>query len=91
MKKEGVDNSIFPPQDILEEEQSIDHSTLTIELYTKSYEQFKAQKTGRMTLYLASEIANTYLDAGKYETALKYISDYLNSEGLLSGESICNI
>ncbi|PKC06517.1 hypothetical protein RhiirA5_419462 [Rhizophagus irregularis] len=72
MKKEGVDNSILPPQDILDAEQSIDHSTLTIELYTKSYEQFKAQKTGRMTLYLASEIANTYLDAGKYETALKF-------------------
>ncbi|GBC06239.1 hypothetical protein RclHR1_06700003 [Rhizophagus clarus] len=72
MKKEGIDKSILPPQDTLDAEQSIDHSTLTIELYTKSYEQFKTQKTGRMTLYLASEIANTYLDAGKYETALKF-------------------
>jgi trafficking protein particle complex subunit 11 len=71
MKKEGIEIPNPPPQHILEAERNIDHSTLTIELLTKSYEQFKAQKTGRMTLYLASEIANTYLDARKYETALK--------------------
>jgi hypothetical protein len=71
MKKEGSEISNLPPQNILEAERNVDHSTLTVELLTKSYEQFKAQKTGRMTLYLASEIANTYLDAGKYETALK--------------------
>lgn len=75
MKKEGVDISVLPPQNILEAEQNIDHSTLTIELLTKSYEQFKAQKAGRMTLYLASEIANTYLESEKYETALKYFID----------------
>ena len=75
--KEEVEISNLPPQNILETEQKVDHSTLTIELLTKSYEQFKAQKTSRMTLYLASEIANTYLDAGKYETALKYIIDLL--------------
>ena len=76
MEKEGVEAPNLPPQNILENERNVDHSTLTIELLTKSYEQFKAQKTGRMTLYLASEIANTYLDAGKYETALKYVMDY---------------
>ncbi|CAI2164898.1 20189_t:CDS:10 [Funneliformis geosporum] len=69
MKKEGHE---LPPPNILEAERNVDHSTTTIELFTKSYEQFKAQKTGRMTLYLASEIANTYLEAGKYETALKF-------------------
>ncbi|CAG8550412.1 7506_t:CDS:10 [Funneliformis caledonium] len=72
MKKEGLELQNIPPQNILEAERNVDHSTLTIELFTKSYEQFKAQKTGRMTLYLASEIANTYLEAGKYETALKF-------------------
>lgn len=61
----------YPPPAIMEAERNTDHSTLTIELLTKSYEQFKKQKAGRMTLYLASEIAGTYFMAGKYDMALK--------------------
>ncbi|CAG8557135.1 1723_t:CDS:10 [Racocetra persica] len=60
------------PSSVIEAERNIDHSTLTIELLTKSYEQFKKQKAGRMTLYLASEIAGTYFEAGKYDMALKF-------------------
>ncbi|KAF9965557.1 hypothetical protein BGZ70_004606 [Mortierella alpina] len=52
-----------------------DEATLTIELLTKSYEQFKRYKAGRMTLFLASEIAGTYYSAGKFEMALKYAQD----------------
>ncbi|KAG0328720.1 hypothetical protein BGZ99_004802 [Dissophora globulifera] len=53
-------------------ERSIDHLSLTIELLTKSYEQFKRNKAARMTLFLASEIAGTYYTAGKFEMALKF-------------------
>ena len=58
VRKEGIEIPNLPPQNLLEAERNVDHSTLTIELLTKSYEQFMAQKTDRMTLYLASEIAN---------------------------------
>ncbi|CAG8514102.1 18433_t:CDS:10 [Dentiscutata erythropus] len=60
------------PTSVLEAERSVDHSTLTIELLTKSYEQFKKHKGGRMTLYLASEIAGAYFEAKKYDMALKF-------------------
>ncbi|KAG9304758.1 hypothetical protein G9A89_003932 [Geosiphon pyriformis] len=68
----NIDTSKLPPAPILTAEGNIDHSKLTIELLTKSYEQFKKYKSGRMTLYLASEIAGTYFEAGKYEMALKF-------------------
>ncbi|KAF7721040.1 hypothetical protein EC973_005523 [Apophysomyces ossiformis] len=57
---------------LLANERRVDHSNLTIELLTKSYEQFKRCKSGRMTLYLAAEIAGTYYETGKYEMALKF-------------------
>ncbi|KAJ3278121.1 hypothetical protein HK104_002636 [Borealophlyctis nickersoniae] len=53
-------------------ERGVDHATQTIELLTKSYEQFKKHKSGRMTLFLASEIARAYEESGKYEMALKF-------------------
>lgn len=53
-------------------EKSVDHSSLTIELLTKSYEQFKRYRNGRMTLYLAAEIAGTYYETGKFEMAIKF-------------------
>ncbi|GJJ77822.1 trafficking protein particle complex subunit 11 [Entomortierella parvispora] len=53
-------------------ERTIDHLSLTVELLTKSYEQFKRHKAGRMTMFLASEIAGTYYTAGKFEMALKF-------------------
>ncbi|KAG0211965.1 hypothetical protein BGX28_007048 [Mortierella sp. GBA30] len=63
----------YPPTlQSLNAERAIDHLELTIELLTKSYEQFKRHKAGRMTLFLASEIAGTYYTAGKFEMALKF-------------------
>ncbi|KAG0750066.1 hypothetical protein G6F16_001788 [Rhizopus arrhizus] len=53
-------------------EKLVDHSSLTIELLTKSYEQFKRYRNGRMTLYLAAEIAGTYYETGKYDMAIKF-------------------
>ncbi|KAI9256530.1 Gryzun, putative trafficking through golgi-domain-containing protein [Phascolomyces articulosus] len=57
---------------LLANERQIDHSALTIELLTKSYEQFKKYRNGRMTLYLAAEIAGTYYETSKFEMALKF-------------------
>ncbi|KAG0364056.1 Foie gras liver health family 1-domain-containing protein [Gamsiella multidivaricata] len=63
----------YPPSlQSMNAERTIDHLALTIELLTKSYEQFKRYKAGRMTLFLASEIAGTYYTAGKFEMALKF-------------------
>ncbi|ORZ16695.1 Gryzun, putative trafficking through golgi-domain-containing protein [Lobosporangium transversale] len=63
----------FPPTlQSMNAERAIDHLALTIELLTKSYEQFKRYKAGRMTLFLASEIAGTYYSAGRFEMALKF-------------------
>lgn len=59
-------------QILLANEKQVDHSNQTIELLTKSYEQFKKNRNGRMTLYLAAEIAGTYYETGKYEMALKF-------------------
>ncbi|KAJ3191020.1 hypothetical protein HK101_008161 [Irineochytrium annulatum] len=56
----------------LAEERQVDHGTLIIELLTKSYEQFKLHRAGRMTLYLASEIARTYEASGRHEMALTF-------------------
>ncbi|KAI8610738.1 Gryzun, putative trafficking through golgi-domain-containing protein [Chytriomyces sp. MP71] len=56
----------------LSAERTIDHATLTIELLTKSYEQFKRHKSGRMTLFLAAEIARVYESSGKCDMALRF-------------------
>ncbi|KAI9362023.1 Gryzun, putative trafficking through golgi-domain-containing protein [Zopfochytrium polystomum] len=56
----------------LSAERQIDHGTMIIELLTKAYEQFKAHKSGRMTLFLASDIARMYETSGKQEMALKF-------------------
>ncbi|KAF9435239.1 hypothetical protein BGZ76_006654 [Entomortierella beljakovae] len=66
-------NMPYPPSlQSMNAERGVDHLGLTIELLTKSYEQFKQYKAGRMTLFLASEIAGTYYSAGKFEMALKF-------------------
>ncbi|KAI7905331.1 Gryzun, putative trafficking through golgi-domain-containing protein [Cokeromyces recurvatus] len=57
---------------LLQNERLVDHSSLTIELLTKSYEQFKRYRNGRMTLYLAAEIAGTYYETGKFDMAIKF-------------------
>ncbi|KAF9974811.1 hypothetical protein BGZ73_001715 [Actinomortierella ambigua] len=63
----------FPPTlQTMNAERAIDHFGLTIDMLTKSYEQFKKHKASRMTLFLASEIAGCYYNAGKFEMALKF-------------------
>jgi hypothetical protein len=57
---------------VRQSESEFDHASTTVELLTKSYEHFKKYKHGRMTLYLASEIAQEYFEAAKYEMALKF-------------------
>ncbi|KAJ3124893.1 hypothetical protein HK100_011068 [Physocladia obscura] len=49
-----------------------DHAAQTIELLTKSYEQFKRAKHGRMTLFLAAQIAHAYERAGRDDMGLKF-------------------
>ncbi|KAJ1983121.1 hypothetical protein H4R34_001470 [Dimargaris verticillata] len=44
----------------------------TIALLTKAYELFKRRRSIRHTLYMASEIAETYFEAGHYATAAKF-------------------
>lgn len=68
-RAEGSNSTENP---ILQNEKLVDHSSLTIELLTKSYEQFKRYRNGRMTLYLAAEIAGTYYETGKFEMAIKF-------------------
>ncbi|KAI8146339.1 Gryzun, putative trafficking through golgi-domain-containing protein [Fennellomyces sp. T-0311] len=73
---EADSNTQEPPatawEVLLANERQVDHSGLTIELLTKSYEQFKKYRNGRMTLYLAAEIAGTYYETSKFEMALKF-------------------
>lgn len=67
LERNNIDNN-----STLANEKLVDHSSLTIELLTKSYEQFKRYRNGRMTLYLAAEIAGTYYETGKFEMAIKF-------------------
>lgn len=59
-------------ENLLSKERQVDNSSQKIELLTKRYEQFKKQRSGRMMLYIAAEIAVTYFEAGKYDMALKF-------------------
>ena len=50
-----------------------------MQLYTRSYELFKkwgpqnAQSPGRLTLWIAYRIAQTYYDSGKFDMAVRYV------------------
>ncbi|ORX86390.1 hypothetical protein K493DRAFT_411332 [Basidiobolus meristosporus CBS 931.73] len=67
-------------QDSLATEKKFDHTTLIIELLTKSYEQFKKYKNARIALFLASEIAKSYFEGGKFEMALKRIGKRIRAQ-----------
>ncbi|KAI8364823.1 Gryzun, putative trafficking through golgi-domain-containing protein [Choanephora cucurbitarum] len=69
---EAERSNASPKSTAFQAEKSVDHSSLTIELLTKSYEQFKRYRNSRMTLYLAAEIAGTYYETGKFEMAVKF-------------------
>jgi tetratricopeptide (TPR) repeat protein len=54
----------------LNRESTLNHSSVVIELLTKSYENFKLAHCMRTSLFLISEIARIYQETGEYELAL---------------------
>ncbi|KAJ7496837.1 Gryzun, putative trafficking through golgi-domain-containing protein [Mycena latifolia] len=61
-------------------EKKVDHLIIILELYTKAYELFKkyaatpagAQSQGRLTLWIAYRIGQTYYESGKFEMAVRF-------------------
>ncbi|KAA1470414.1 hypothetical protein DENSPDRAFT_849542 [Dentipellis sp. KUC8613] len=58
-------------------EKKVDHLTIILELYTKSYELFRKYSTsangqGRLTLRIADRIAQTYSESGKFDMAVRF-------------------
>ncbi|KAH9942206.1 Foie gras liver health family 1-domain-containing protein [Epithele typhae] len=62
----------------LANERKVDHLTIVLELYTRSYELFKKwspqtnQSPGRLTLWIAYRIAQTYYESGKFDMAVRF-------------------
>ncbi|KAG5634546.1 hypothetical protein H0H81_001555 [Sphagnurus paluster] len=63
-------------------EKKVDHLTIVLELYTKAYELFKkyavvdpqSPTQGRLTLWIAYRIAQTYYQSGKYDMAIRLVT-----------------
>jgi len=61
-------------------EKKVDHLTIILELYTKTYELFKKYTVvdpqnpaqGRLTLWIAYRIAQTYYQSDKYDMAIRF-------------------
>ncbi|KAH7883282.1 Gryzun, putative trafficking through golgi-domain-containing protein [Phlebopus sp. FC_14] len=57
-------------------EKKVDHLTIILELYTKSYELFRTYNStasqGRLTLWIACRIAHTYYESGKFDMAVRF-------------------
>ncbi|KAF8841726.1 hypothetical protein BDN67DRAFT_927820 [Paxillus ammoniavirescens] len=57
-------------------EKKVDHLTIILEMYTKSYELFKRYNSsasqGRLTLWIACRIAHTYYESGKFDMAVRF-------------------
>ncbi|KAJ7099520.1 Gryzun, putative trafficking through golgi-domain-containing protein [Mycena belliarum] len=61
-------------------EKKVDHLIIILELYTKAYEVFKKyapahaqnQNQGRLTLWIAYRIGQTYYESGKFEMAVRF-------------------
>ncbi|KAF8963658.1 Gryzun, putative trafficking through golgi-domain-containing protein [Flammula alnicola] len=59
-------------------EKKVEHLAIINELYTKSYELFKKhspasnQGQGRLTLWIAYRIAQTYYESGKFDMAVRF-------------------
>ena len=60
-------------------EKKVEHLAIVNELYTKAYELFKKFSSpsnhgqGRLTLWIAYQIAQTYYTAGKYDMAVRLV------------------
>ncbi len=71
-------------------EKKVEHLAVINELYTKAYELFKkyssmlseGQGQGRLTLWIAYRIAQTYYDAGKFNMAVRSVSCSFNERQL---------
>jgi len=62
-------------------EKKVEHLAVINDMYTKAYELFKkyssvpgeGQGQGRLTLWIAYRIAQTYYDAGKFDMAVRSV------------------
>ncbi|KAI0365604.1 hypothetical protein BV20DRAFT_1056347 [Pilatotrama ljubarskyi] len=75
-------------------EKKVDHLAIVLELYTRSYELFKKwspQNTlnpGRLTLWIAYRIAQTYYDSGKFDMAVRFFERIAKTYRRESWESL---
>ncbi|KAH9915858.1 Gryzun, putative trafficking through golgi-domain-containing protein [Fomitopsis serialis] len=73
---EGEATTAPPPG--FNNEQKVDHLALILELYTRAYDLFKAYTPkdahghGRLTLWIAYRIAQTYYESGKFDLAVRF-------------------
>ncbi|KAI0359646.1 hypothetical protein OH77DRAFT_1587090 [Trametes cingulata] len=75
-------------------EKKVDHLAIVLELYTRSYELFKkwspqnTQNPGRLTLWIAYRIAQTYYDSGKFDMAVRFFERIAKTYRRESWESL---
>ncbi|KAK7057624.1 Gryzun, putative trafficking through golgi-domain-containing protein [Favolaschia claudopus] len=76
---EAAQQSLHPSAGFTNEKK-VDHLIIILELYTKAYELFKKfapanlqnQNQGRLTLWIAYRIGQTYYESGKFEMAVRF-------------------
>ncbi|KZT72294.1 hypothetical protein DAEQUDRAFT_722961 [Daedalea quercina L-15889] len=77
-RAEAEGESSTPPPPGFNNEQKVDHLALILELYTRAYDLFKAYTPkdahghGRLTLWIAYQIAQTYYESGKFDLAVRF-------------------
>ncbi|KAF8308283.1 hypothetical protein DL93DRAFT_2220330 [Clavulina sp. PMI_390] len=71
---EATAHEVSSSSPALANERKIDHQAIVLELFSKAYEIFKAQKapSDRITFHMAYRIAETYFNAGKYDLGVKF-------------------
>lgn len=58
---------------VLAQEKKVDHAAQAIDVFTRAYELFKRLGKIRLSLGVASKIANAYLESGQHEMALRFL------------------
>ncbi|KAI0776280.1 Gryzun, putative trafficking through golgi-domain-containing protein [Trametes elegans] len=92
LESEGGGNAANTPGFV--NEKKVDHLAIVLELYTRSYELFKkwspqnAQNPGRLTLWIAYRIAQTYYDSGKFDMAVRFFERIAKTYRRESWESL---
>ncbi|KAH9855996.1 Gryzun, putative trafficking through golgi-domain-containing protein [Lenzites betulinus] len=75
-------------------ERKVDHLAIVLELYTRAYELFKkwspqgVQNLGRLTLWIAYRIAQTYYESGKFDMAVRFFERIAKTYRKESWESL---